>query len=153
VKQSTKDTVVLTQFYQRLFVLAVLGGWLIEMIDIIHGLMGAYTSVGTWTFQITSWLFPAALFVLSLAYVAHTYDDWSRRLFSATLLSVVAMSVYQAVSLIEEDWYYHSYTAGHPVNGNSDWASFGNDWIMMGVGLLLYAILLFWIRRKKFDGR
>jgi len=147
-----KETVTLPPFYQQLFVVAVVGGWLVELLVMVHTFTHTYISAGSWAFQITNWLFPVALFVLSLAYVARTYSGWRRRLFWATLLTVVAMSIYGCVSLLESLW-YNNYSHSHPITGNSDWAVFGNDWIMMGVGLLIYIVLLFWIRREKIDGR
>lgn len=153
MKSIAKDkTVVLTPFYQQLFIVTIVGAWLVELLVVAHTFIHSYTSAGTWTIQITSWFFPVALFVLSLAYVTKTYKDLSRRLFSATLLTVVAMSIYGCLSLLESLW-YNDYSRNHPVTGSSDWAAFGNDWIMMGVGLAVYVVLLFWIRRKKIDDR
>ncbi|HUB93756.1 MAG TPA: hypothetical protein VMB52_04590 [Verrucomicrobiae bacterium] len=144
------NNVTITPFYQWLLIVVVLASWLFDAILEAHSLGTGYTSIGTWTFQVTLWIFPVSLFVLSLSYTLRPYRTWLQRGFFATLLTVVAMSAYGVLNVVDTLWYEHIYAPGHPLASNASyWQTFGNDWAVMAVTLAAYIVFLVYLSRKR----
>lgn len=144
-------SITVSPFYQRLFTGAALWGWLAAQIILLRQFSqrGSYVNGGTWTFQITMWVFPVVFFALSLWFAVKRYAYWRQRFFFSMLLTVAGLSIYDGIMSVEQYFYINYYTRNYPITGQSYWASFGNDWTMMLIGVALFAGALLWLRKRK----
>lgn len=143
------NTMVVTRPYQWLFVVGVIGGWVIETAAIAHQLAINYTSHGTWLFQASTWAFPALIFLASMAFAIRRYRVGLQQVFFGTLLTTVAMSVYGALEWIDTYWYL-SYGKTHPLGEDASyWQTFGNQWGLMLVVFAGYVGALLLISRRR----
>lgn len=147
--KSDAHLLTLSANWQALFIAVTIIGWLsmitamLLTFSVVH-----YFSAGTWAFQITVWLQPLAFFIVAFLLLGQ-YRPAVKRLFMACLASTIGMTLYGVVAMWEQRLWFN-YTALHPIAGNdtSWWSAFGNDWVMMLVGLAVFTGGLYLATRK-----
>lgn len=72
---------------------------------------------------------------------------WLRRLTLAAVLVVVARLMYSVADLLLGSWYSRIFLH-HPQDNASYWQTYGLQWGIAITGLLPFATLLFWLRKK-----
>lgn len=147
MKRTADGSVSVSPFYQRLFVAALLWGWLAGQVMLLRLYLDSYINHGTWTFQVTMWMYPVVFFALSLWAVAGRYAIWRARLFFAMLLTAAGLSVYNGLMAVEQ-YFYNNYTRSHPIMGGSYWSVYGNEWVAMILGIVLFAGALLYVRKR-----
>lgn len=134
---------------QKLFLIVVAGGWLMQGAFLFHDFGHEHLGLGNLAFQMTLWGQPIVFFLVSLAFVWKAYGDWLRKLFLALLWAVIGVSLYTVISVLSENW-YADYRTRHPlIGGSSYWQNFGYSWVVMLVSLAVYVAVLIALKKRR----
>lgn len=109
---------------------------------------GQYLSAGTWTWQISTWLYPFLFLGVGYAFTVKRVRGWLPRLFWAMLLTVMAYMTYIAVSLVANWVFVRFFPRVVSASDRGLWTAFGREWIIMGVVLLAFTATLGLIDRS-----
>ena len=141
---SRSHVINLSANWQALFIVATVLGWLSLVVSMVYtfGTSG-YISTGTWLFQITTWLLPLVFFAAAYIQLGQ-YSARMHRIFVACLASSIGMALYGVVAT----WEYRlwsAYTFTHPIaaDDTSLWSAFGNEWLLMGASVVVFAVGLY----------
>ena len=141
---SRSHVINLSANWQALFITATVLGWLSMIVSTVFTFgTDGYINTGTWLFQITTWLLPLVFFAVAYVQLGR-YQAAMQRIFVACLASTIGMALYGVLAT----WEYKiwiAYTFTHPVSANdtSVWSAFGNDWLMMASGVVVFAAGLY----------
>lgn len=145
VKTKASPVFLVSRNWQLAFVGMAVFSWVIVAATMFIWASSGYTSVGTWTYQITQSGLPLLWFFGALWFVWSRYKSRLHRLFAATLMTVVGYGIFGTVSSLEATLRYRFYPPViKNVNDNSFLTAFGHDWLIMGIGLAVFFALIVW---------
>jgi hypothetical protein len=135
---------------QIAFVATTIFGWFSWLIYMLIWSTGQYYSTGTWLYQISQTAFPLFWFLAALWFYWRKHGSQLHRLFAAALLSSIGYGIYQFASSLERTLHYRYFP---PVitnpSDNSLLTAFGHDWLVMGIGLALYLLVIVWKKQLR----
>ncbi len=146
----TPNVVTITAPWQLTFLAAMVLGQLSWVVLLLwtyvlhHGYMG----VGTWTWQISYWVYPLFYVAASYAFICSRVRGALPRLFWAVFLATIGEAVYTFTSSIF-NWLRFDVIRAAAPTGNGLWAAFGWDWVHMGVVFGLFCLTLYIVARRK----
>lgn len=141
VTASNKNAAFLvSRNWQLAFIIITVTSWFSWLLYLLIWATKSYFSVGTWTFQISQTVLPMLWFGIALWFSWNRYSSWLHKIFSAAFISSVGFGVFELLSTLENTLRYRFYP---PVIKNPSDSSlltaFGHDWMIMGIGLALFA--------------
>ncbi len=137
---------------QYAFLVAIVLSWLTNlgtMLFLYLATPGAYIGNGTWTFQITQWLLPLAYISLAYSYVYRDKRPLFEKLFLAAVIGVSALITFEAIASIENTLRIRLGWFMSEAAGPGMWNAFGHDWVVMVLGLAIFAAVLAWCERGR----
>lgn len=137
--QMKKTEINLPARLQQVFIAALGLSWLISLLTMVIMYTGnrGYLSSGTWTFQLSVWIYPVVYMVTAFFFIRKRYRTGLGRLFSAGIIGQSGLFLYQALYSVWTALSFH-YQWFMNQTSNSVWAAFGREWVAMIVGFALF---------------
>jgi hypothetical protein len=144
-KAKISPVFLVSRNWQLAFVAMTILSWIVGIATMFIWASTGYTSVGTWTYQITQSVVPLLWFLGALWFVWSRYKARLHKVFAASFVTVVGYGIFAMASSLENTLHYRFYPPViKNINDNSLLTAFGHDWLVMSIGLAIFVGLIIW---------
>lgn len=149
-KKSTQSDISISSKWQTAFVVVALLGGAVPLVSMLFWNIGNYVGVGTWAFQLSYGLLPILFFIAAAIYAWPKYKTTLHKLFATTLLAFVGFGGFNIVSTLESAIRYRFFPPViTDVRDDSLLTAFGHDWAVMGLGFVVFVLVLIWLKLRQ----
>ena len=149
-KQTKKNSVEIGRNIQLAFILAVILTWFAPVVYMLIWLSTGYSSTGTRLIQLSYIGLPVVFLGLAMLYIRGKYAQKLHFIFMSILYAMIGVSIYGAIASIENALRYKFYPPKiTDYNDTSLLTAFGHEWLLMGIGLVVFAVSLVMLNWKR----